>query len=381
MPDNSGITLLVNGMRYSGWLGLGVERAIDRLGSHFSITVTEAWSGQDVPWQIGRFDGCQILIDGQVVLTGYVDDYAPSYDAQSHTVTISGRSKTQDLVDCSPDISSGQFKGYTLGAIATSVCALFKIGTVQETDTSQTFPDATLQRGETGFTFLERLGRLAGVLLTDDELGNLVLTRTGTKRAGGSLVHGVNILRARGKLSADKRFSHTIVKGQRAIGSAAGQSESGGGGDADPAPVATNLRAVALDRLVPRYRPKVCMAEAQQDAAAMQQRANWMRNYAFGRSTECEIDVLDYYDADGALWRINRLIGVSDPWLQIDQDLLIAGVSFRIDDRGGRITTLRLGPVEGFTPDPGEVKAHCKHGKGHGHGHGARGPDWDGAGM
>lgn len=353
--DTSGIRLVVNGSIYSSWLGLAVDNAIDKVGGGFSISAVE----RNHPG-INRFDACQILVDGELVLTGYVTDRAPHYDGHSRGVEITGRTKLQDLVECCPDISSGQFKGYTLAAIARAICALFGIGVVVEYDPPQKFPDATLQRGETGFLFLERLGRLAGTLLSEDENGNLVLTRAGVQRAAGVLQRGVNIKAARAKMSGEKRFSQTIIKGQRAIGSAAGQSQAGGGEGAAPAPVATNLRAVAVDPLVPRYRPKVCLAEAQMDLAGMQMRANWMRNYAFGRSTEAEITVYGWRDAAGELWRVNRIVAVVDDWLDINRDLLIVSRAFRMDDKDGRITTLKVAPPEGYTPDPGQVKAHCR---------------------
>jgi prophage tail gpP-like protein len=140
--------------------------------------------------------------------------------------------------------------------------------------------------------------------------------------------------------------------------------------------VVTNLRAVAIDSTVPRYRPKVTLAEAQLDQAGMQTRANWQRNYAFGRGTTCNITVRGWRDANGALWTINRLIPVMSPFCELEQDLLIAGVKFHVSNEHGRVTDLRLGPVEGFTPDPGQVKLHTKRGKKTASG----GNQWEGAG-
>ncbi len=107
----------------------------------------------------------------------------------------------------------------------------------------------------------------------------------------------------------------------------------------------------------------------------MQARANWERNYVFGRATEAEITVVGWRQDDGALWRINQLVSVTCPWLAIDQDLLIAGVAFHLNE-GGRITVLRVGPVEGYTPDPGQVKLHCRRGK-----KGKTAPAMDGFGV
>ena len=101
-----------------GWTSLNVTRAIDRMTSDFHISVSERWDGTGPTWQIQRGDACLLRIGSDTVLTGYVNTYAPEFDANNHRVQISGRSKTQDLVDCTPDFRGGQFRGYTLEAIA-----------------------------------------------------------------------------------------------------------------------------------------------------------------------------------------------------------------------------------------------------------------------
>jgi prophage tail gpP-like protein len=82
--------------------------------------------------------------------------------------------------------TSRAFARYKLDAIA----RLFKIGVVVQTDVGEPFPDATIERHETGFAFLERLCRLRSVLATDDEQGRLVLTRAGNDRAHDALLQG-----------------------------------------------------------------------------------------------------------------------------------------------------------------------------------------------
>ncbi len=274
-PNNSDtLTLTIDGMIYAGWTGITLERRIDRMATRIACTVTERWTSQTPAqaWQITPFSPVVVKAGNDTILTGYVDEYAAEFDGTSHNVTIAGRSKTCDLIDCTPDIASGQFKGYTLEQIARAVCQPYGINVVIQTPATQVFPDATLQRCETAFAFLERLARLSSVLLTDDEQGSLVLTTAGSTRATTRLVQGVNVLRATCALDVKNRHSQYIVKGQHAIGSAAANNGGiPGFGPGAPAaapiiaPVVTNMRAVANDTGVPRYRPMVLMAEAQLD--------------------------------------------------------------------------------------------------------------------
>jgi prophage tail gpP-like protein len=66
---------------------------------------------------------------------------------------------------------------------------------------------------------------------------------------------------------------------------------------------------------------------------------------------------------------------VTSSWLGVDEDLLIARLEFSLDDSGGHLTHLTVGPVEGYTPDPGSVKIRKAKGKGS-----KSGVNWSGAG-
>ena len=139
--------------------------------------------------------------------------------------------------------------------------------------------------------------------------------------------------------------------------------------------VKTQMEASAADTGVPRYRPRVVMAESQLTLQQMQLRANWMAAFAAGKSTEAKITVQGWRQPDGTLWTTNQIVSVTSSYLGIDQDLLIVTVEFSLDDKGGHQTHLTVGPVQGYTPDPGEVKIKkAKKGKG-------SGVNWNGAGS
>src|SRR5690242_1149026 len=55
---------------------------------------------------------CMVASDAEVELTGYIDNYLPVAEADRDSVRITGRSKTEDVIDCALDIHGGQFAGY-----------------------------------------------------------------------------------------------------------------------------------------------------------------------------------------------------------------------------------------------------------------------------
>jgi prophage tail gpP-like protein len=58
----------------------------------------------------------------------------------------------------------------------------------------------------------------------------------------------------------------------------------------------------------------------------------------------------------GSLWRINQLVNVSVPFLSLNMEPLIVGVSCMLNAFRGRHTELTVGPVDSYQPDPGRVK-------------------------
>lgn len=71
------------------------------------------------------------------MLTGYIDDFIPSYDADNVEIRVMGRDKTGDLVDCSVVHSSGKWKGVRLEQVAADVCCPFGITVITETPTGR----------------------------------------------------------------------------------------------------------------------------------------------------------------------------------------------------------------------------------------------------
>ena len=378
-PDQ--ISLLINGYRYAGWQSMEIARGIDRCVSGFRAEVSERWGGNSKPWPIMPFDVVQVMIGNDLVLTGYVETYRPRFDAAFHGVRASGHSKTKQIVDCNLDIPSGQFSGFTVAAIAAAVAKIFSLGVVIQTPLAdQVVINTNVERCETAFRFLERLGRMAGVLLTADSNGNLVLTTAASTKSTTTLTQGVNILAASADLDVSHRFSDYIVKGQAAIGGGSAAAWGGAGGigangNAPAGMVETQMRAAAHDAAVPLYRPKVTIGETQLTLAQMQARAIWQRQFAYGQATKASVTVSGFRQNDGTLWQPNQIVPARIPYLGIDADLLVVRVRYRLDGYNGHVTELDLGPVEGYMPDPGEVKLHKVKGA-----KGGSGINWGGAG-
>jgi len=335
MPD---VKLSTGGLTYGGWKSVKVRRDLEQLCGSFEIEVSEIWPGQDFTARIQPGDPCMLHLGDRPLVNGYVDDVSIAHDAKKHSVTISGRDKTADLVDCSAIRKTGQWQGLKLERIAQELCAPFGIEVKAEVDTGKAFPTFALQEGESVFEAIDRLSRIRALLLATDGEGNLVITRPGLRRVATALVLGENILEASATLDMRDRFSEYVFKGQAA------------GTDFFNAKQAAQIRASAKDPGVKRYRPLVVVSESQDVAASLKERALWEANVRAARSTDISVTVQGWEHADG-LWEVNSIVPMRDAWLRVDDELLVKAVTFSVSE-GGTTTQLDLTRADAYTTLP-----------------------------
>lgn len=343
MPD---FRVVVNGQSYGGWKEASVVRTIEALAGSFEVLVSEKWPGQPTRREINPGDACEITLDETVVLSGYVDDvngqYGPGRDGGdgTHTVSIMGRDKTGDLVDCSHAGPPNEWTGQRIDQIARAICEPFGIPVTVESGTdigaalSKKF---TIQQGETAYEAIERMARMRAVLAVSDGRGGLVLTRSGTAKAPTALVLGENILAGSGLSSIRERFSEYTVKGQLA------------GSDTLYGTQASGPAGLAQDPIIQRYRPIVIVAEDQADIGTCQKRARWEANVRAGRGRRVTYRVQGWKHK-GGLWKPNELVDVRDPLLGIATEMLI--VSVRQTIQNGSTTEIEAARPEAYELTP-----------------------------
>lgn len=332
MPD---VRLKVGGQLYGGWQEIRIQRSMEQIAGKFDLAVTERWAEGDTPRPIRPGEECQVLIDDEPVITGYVDDVEISYDANSHTVAVSGRDRTGDLVDCSAPNKGNELVGQTLLAIAERLCKPFGVQVTSDTDYGKPFSVFRWDPGDSVFDVIEHAARIRAVLLVSDGLGGFVLTRASKESIPAALALGDNMLACSSSLSHKDRYSEYTVLGQRP-----GDNEAWGYDAAEP-------KGVAKDDRITRYRPLIVMGEKSLDFAKAKTRAEWERNVRFGRSQRVIYTVRGWTYATGKLWPLNRIVTVRDSFLGLDAQRLITGVTFIVDSSGIR-TELSVMPREAF---------------------------------
>ncbi len=349
------VRLLVNGSEYAGWKKVSITAGIERQARDFSLEVTDRWPEMaTVVRRIIPGDLCEVYIGADKILTGYVDGTPISYDASQITVGVKGRSKTADLVDCSAINKPGQWKGQNLEKIVQELAKPYGIKVISQSPTGAIIPDHQIQQGESAFESIDRLLRLRHLLATDDADGNLILLTAGNDGTATPLLLGGengNILTGSADLDFKDRYSKYICKGQQSgTDDVFGQS-------------ANQQTATTDDTTIVRSRVLVIKQCGQADEGTCRDRVDYERASRTTKSLMATYSVQGWRQANGDLWLPNKMVRVTDTIIGFERQMLISEVQYTLSE-SGTITTLTMGPREGFIASPSKKKKGKKGGGG-----------------
>nr|WP_235897827.1 contractile injection system protein, VgrG/Pvc8 family [Yersinia alsatica] len=199
-------------MNTGQWLiaNIRVTRSIERLPSDFSLSLMDLYPGSDNQQWVNPGDPCVVSLGDDVVRTGYIDRWAPMISRSRREVRATGRSKCQDLVDCSAEWPNNVISQSTVLQIAQRLAQPYSITVSSDVTNLDIVPYFTLNWGESSQEIIDRITRWAALLYYDLPDGSLYLTRVGTRKASSSVAQGINIEDAAYNSGMDQRFSDYI---------------------------------------------------------------------------------------------------------------------------------------------------------------------------
>jgi prophage tail gpP-like protein len=354
MDQLNNVTLSVGGHDYGGWKAVSIGAGLERQARDFTLGITWRWpGGGEVPVRIRQGEAVEVRIGQELLLTGYVFSTPIRYDSESVTLSISGRSRTADLVDCAAVNQPGQWRGQNVQQIITALAGEYGIAVVNEAALTLGVEDHTIEPGETAFESIDRLLTLSRLFSTDDGQGRLVIAKPGSAgRAVDTLELGKNLLSGDTNLDFCGVFSEYISKGQRS------------GSDVIYGAQANEVEARISDARIERRRVKVIQQSGQLTAKLARERVEWERASAVGKALAVNYVVQGWRQSNGALWRHNMLVRVVDPLIGLDRDMLISEISYELSEQG-TTAKISVAPPEAFLPEPNDAyeKRKAKKGK------------------
>lgn len=353
------LTLRIDGYDISGWTSISVFRSLDQLADTFDLALTTKISSTPPPVEIEEGGECQIFYGEELVLSGYLDVVDQSYNSTSTSLSVSGRSRAGDLVDCSAvrpgKLTAGSWKNTSALKIAQDICDPFSIKVISDVGELAQEAFFKLQEGETCFAALSRLAKDYGLRVVSAPDGTVHFTRTGLITFADVVIQSGkkgNVIAGGLVRDASERFSDYIFKGQISPTDEVPQTQC-------------NRAHTAKDDGVLRYRPLLIESDEQvrnikgqftseKSKTPLQLRAEFERNTRAGKSKQLSYEVCNPKDLSlswemgvHGLWEPNVIVSVLDDFLGIDGQFLVTEVTLVRDETGTR-TSVKLTAPEAY---------------------------------
>lgn len=329
MPSDN-VSLLIGGRSHSNWESYSIDSNL--------LTPADAWQvslgigQQPVPDSIKEGVPVQVMIGGDTVLSGIIDDVDELVSRHEHGLTLSGRDYAAILVDCSaPVFVSRQID---LAEVVNKLVKPLGITKVR-IDGSGGFEKVNVDPGETAWDILQHAAEANGVWPWFEPDGTLVISGADySSPVVADLIlsysgKGNNIESLERKRSIANRYSEITVLGQ-SHGTEVNDGQPG-------------ILGKATDTGLSVYRPKIIIDSESDSQKVALQRARKL--LADGR--------LDAYTLTaqvrghrliegGALWTPGQRIRVKSEPHELDAVFFLMGRTFRRDRSNGTTTELLL---------------------------------------
>ena len=340
------LTLTVGDVNWVGWQRVQLMRSMDTVPANFDIMVTERYpNAPDINIKPGA--PCTVKLGGDLVLTGWIDRYESVVSARDHTVHITGRSKSADLVDCAAftggqDPAAEQYQlGGSTTAIITKLAQAYGITVNTQAGDGPTIPQFNINLGETAWEIIDRMTKYAQVVAYDMPDGSIMLAQAGNEQMASGFIQGVNVEQAEVNFTMDQRFS--VYEGFQ---TSTVVLTTTSGGHQPP-------QAIAHDDGVPRFRKRIIVSEqVDTQGSLVQRRVDWENNRRAGRSQAVIVTADSWRDTSGNLWTPNHLAPVDIPAVKVPAVSWVIGQVTYTKDERGRHAIVMLMPKGAFLPEP-----------------------------
>ncbi|UNM95662.1 hypothetical protein MMG00_10620 [Ignatzschineria rhizosphaerae] len=329
------VELYVGGSIYTGWKGVEIFLDLEMIAHYTSLQCAFT---EDDGVIIKNGEACEVKIDDELVLTGYIDRTEYSVEADQWDLRVEIRSKTADLVDCSAGYS--QIKDRSAHAVAEEVCKPFGIDVKWESEKTPKQITWKIEPMDTCFDVLMMIANECNLILTTNPEGNVVFTDAGTENIG-TINLGKEILSLSVVNDWTDRFSDYIC-----VGDNQSYRDDWLGGK-ETVVKKGNIRTTIKDEEINRYRPTMLMTDDVASGENTKELAEFERDRSISLGKVITTRVQSWKHLLG-LWDINKRLNVNASPIIIAEDWLLTSVTLLLNHDDGYVTEMTLSPPEGF---------------------------------
>jgi prophage tail gpP-like protein len=303
-----------------------------------------AWSAR-IPWEMGdnrkldkllipfTYPDASIYMGNDRIINGFLYTVTPQKTIDGIFMNLTGYSFTADIMD-SELKPPFEVKKINLLDRAKQLVSPLGIDVLLDSESGVNpggiFDRVTADAGDTIGKHLMNLATQRGVLLSSNEDGNLLITKTKTTEFAGLISEDLSGVKTWGAtFDGRKRFNSYRVYGQSPGGNA--------------------KEAVSIDKNIIKTR-FTSFNTTDTIKGELQTIADWKKTTQIKEALQLALTVNDWFADSGARWKHNTVVKIISPTLFLPQgfDFLIKSVEYILTDEG-RSTILNLVPLQVFT--------------------------------
>lgn len=346
------LSLVINGVPYTDFTSIHISKSLDDMTGTFRFEVVDPIS-PTFPIKTG--DSCTVSLSGTHIIEGFIDCISGHYSSGSHSLLIKGRDRTSDLVDSTVGGSLSFSSNISLKSLIEKTLDSLKIENIQVINevkdlkpfSQEELDSIAVKPGKSAFHFLEMYARKRQVLLTTDNLGSIIITRNFDRTLDSHVINLLNnnsnnVLSARFSYDVSKRFNRYVFRSQQNPVSLVYTD-----GAETPHPTTAESMASQVNFVedvdIREGRTLNIISESSSSKEILLKRAFWEGNIRRCRGLSYSPTLQGFFaNSSGEIWKLNRLISVSDVFASIQAMMLINRIVFEQDLKSGSRTTLSL---------------------------------------
>ncbi len=319
-------SLKIKDKEFSNWNQMSVYTSMNSISGTFGFLGMDFSRGDFDKWKIKLGDEAKVYIEDTCVICGYVDSIPITYGPDIFEIQFIGRDKTADLIDCSFNSVSKEFKKQSRRNIINRLCSPFDIEVFIDSSVSLSMSTVLdtfkADEGQSVFELISNICRDAGAIPISIGDGKLTISKTTTEKTTDAIKFNVNAVRAQLHQDNTNRFSEYICKGY------------GIGSDNKNLSDFIQPSGKFEDAIINRKRPLIFFSDRATDIGKCRERARWEARVRAGLSRSITYQIPGWMQSDKSVWRINKLVYVEDDLLKIKDTMLISEVVYNYNDKG-----------------------------------------------
>lgn len=360
---------------YSNFTSLSVTQSIDQFSGTFNFSAVDVEGelfDEDYPLKMGAL--CRVTIDNVPVLVGYIEVIDIESDAVSHSVNISGRDITCDLIDSSvpaeisfsdADMSLADIINEIQIAVGLTKETLVPerrgrplLPVINEIDGLENYEKGEIEMpsaGQQAFDFLQETAKKRQALLTKNGNGSIVITQSGLNPLGRKFIRRRNdtrgrnnILRSAASYDNSDRYSRYI------FGSTANLQELNLAGVHSAEAIVDLEVGISDEEMTRKTRTLYILDENSSDIETMKLRAEWELNIRKTRSKVYSCTVSDHTVSPGVPYWFNKIATVQDDICGINASMLVKSLTFTENLTGDQETSFEFVMQGGYSTETEE---------------------------